>query len=39
MKRRASIPIVLVLMFFQLMASNMVHPVTPTFFKDLSMPT
>ncbi len=38
MKRRASIPIVLVLMFFQLMASNMVHPVTPTFFRTFPCP-
>lgn len=39
MKRQASVPIVLFLMFFQLMASSMVHPVTPSFFMQLSMPS
>ena len=36
--RKASIWLFLTLMFFQTMASNMAHPVTPAFLQSLGMP-
>lgn len=37
--RRASLNRFFILMFLQVLAANMVHPVTPTFLKALSMPS